>query len=60
MLAAAAAFAARGAGSCAWAQPKFSSTLKPVVEDDELRGRGVLLGARICRACNRLSRGDTS
>ncbi|MDC0723594.1 M36 family metallopeptidase [Nannocystis bainbridge] len=47
MLAVAAAFADRGAGSCAESPPKFSTTLEHVVEDYELRGRGVLLGATL-------------
>ncbi|MCY1071392.1 M36 family metallopeptidase [Nannocystis sp. RBIL2] len=45
MLAVAAAFADRGAGTCAESPPRFSTTLEGVVEDYELRGRGVLLGA---------------
>ncbi|MDC0716656.1 M36 family metallopeptidase [Nannocystis bainbridge] len=45
MLAVAAAFADRGAGTCAESPPRWSTTFEGVVEDYEVRGRGVLLGA---------------
>ncbi|MBZ5711562.1 M36 family metallopeptidase [Nannocystis pusilla] len=42
----AAAFARRGAGSCAVSPPRFSEDFKGVKEDFELRARGVPLAAR--------------
>ncbi|MCY1009391.1 M36 family metallopeptidase [Nannocystis pusilla] len=45
VLAVAAAFADRGAGTCAESPPRWSKTFEGVVEDFEVRGRGVLLGA---------------
>ncbi|MCY1069165.1 M36 family metallopeptidase [Nannocystis sp. RBIL2] len=43
----AAAFARRGAGSCAVSPPRYSETFQGVKEDFEVRGRGVPLTAKL-------------
>lgn len=47
MLTVAGAFARRGAGACAVSPPRYSIDLTGVVEDFEVRGRGVIVGATL-------------